>query len=616
MVANPWGEFKRDVLSALEDALQLLGWEPPKELEQTLSEPPDPKFGDLASTLCFELARSLHTAPVELAKKIAGAIKPDGMVARAEAVGGYVNFFVNASKLAGTVLPTIKKSDVKYGHLMVGHGQKVIIEHTSVNPTKPLHIGHCRNAVIGDTVARILRALGYKVEVQNYIDDLGLQVAQTLLAWQTVQKKPRGKFDHVLGLIYVNISQRLQQEPQLEQQVRQILEQLERGNGKNMQLARRLSERCVLANLETTDRLNISYDLLVWESDIARSGMLREALDRLRKTPRVVEGTGEHAGTIILKLSDFGVEDKVLVRSDGTAVYTARDIAYQLWKFGQTKAGLLFKHHSKRTDSTQTYTTSQKGKPSKKFGHANQVVNVIGAEQKFPQQVVFLALKVLGLKREYENSRHLAYEHVWLPSGKFSGRRGTWVGHSTDDVIEGAVERAYLEVEKRNPKASEAFKRRTAETVGTGAVRYSLIQTSPEKKVVFKWEDALNFERNSAPAIQYAHARACSILKKAKHKGGKYMPGVFKLPEEWRLIKLLAKLPEVMHAAGEKLQPNLPALYAAELALEFNKFYEVAPVIEAETAELKAARLHLVNCIRIALRNALNVLGITAPERM
>jgi arginyl-tRNA synthetase len=178
------------------------------------------------------------------------------------------------------------------------------------------------------------------------------------------------------------------------------------------------------------------------------------------------------------------------------------------------------------------------------------------------------------------------------------------------------VERAYLEVEKRNPKASKTFKRRTAETVGTGAVRYSLIQTSPEKKVVFKWEDALNFERNSAPAIQYAHARACSILRKAKYRGGRYVPGVFRLPEEQRLIKLLAKLPEVMRAAGEKLQPNLPALYAAELALEFNKFYEVAPVIEAETAELKKARLHLVNCTRIVLRNCLDLLGIVAPERM
>jgi arginyl-tRNA synthetase len=616
MNANPWGEFKRDVLLALEDAFSQLGWEAPKNLEQTFEEPPDQTLGDLASTVCFELAKKLHKSPAELAKNLVEAVKPEGMVAHVEAVGSYVNFFVNISKLTDLTLQTIEKSDAEYGHLTIGRGQKIIIEHTSVNPTKPLHIGHGRNAVIGDTVARIMRALGYDVEVQNYIDDLGLQVAQTLLAWQIIPKKPRGKFDHVLGSIYVDISQRLQQEPQLEEQVRQILEQLERGEGKNAQLARRLSESCVRANLETTDRLNIGYNLLTWESDIARSGMLHEALDRLRGTPYVTKGTGEHAGTLILKLSKFGVEDKVLVRSDGTAVYTARDIAYQLWKFGKTKAGLSFKPHSKRTDGTTTYTTSKKGKQSKKFGNADRVINVVGAEQKFPQQVVFLALKALGLKNEYKNSYHLAYEHVWLPSGKFSGRRGTWVGHSVDDVIEGSVERAYAEVEKRNPKASDTFKRRAAEIVGTGAVRYSLIQTSPDKKVVFKWEDALNFERNSAPAIQYSHARACSILRKAKKRGGKHAADILKRPEEQTLIKLLAKLPEVIRAAGEKLQPNLPALYAAELALGFNKFYEVAPVIAAETPELKAARLRLVNCVRIVLCNALDVLGITAPERM
>lgn len=616
MVANPWGDFKRDVCEALAAALDKLGWKAPREIEQTVREPPDTKFGDLTSTVCLELAQPMNRPPTELASELIKEVKPAGMIARVEAVGGYVNFFVNVPKLADLTLRTIEREGTKHGQLTIGRGQKVIIEHTSVNPTKPLHIGHGRNAVIGDTLARIMRALGYEVEVQNYIDDLGLQVAQTLLAWQVIRKKPRGKFDHILGSIYVDISQRLQLEPELERQVRQVLEDLERGSGRNAVLARQLSERCVRANLETTDRLGISYDLLAWESDIARSGMLKEALKRLRETPRVVGGAGEQAGTLVLKLKDFGVEDKVLVRSDGTAVYTARDIAYQLWKFGETKAGLLFKRHSKRVNGTQTHTTAQRGKPSKRFGHADKVINVVGAEQKFPQQVVFLALKALGLEKAYENSHHLAYEHVWLPSGKFSGRRGTWIGHSVDDVIEGAVERAYVEVEKRNPKASKAFKRRTAEIVGTGAVRYSLVQTSPEKKVVFKWEDALNFERNSAPAIQYSHARACSILQKAKRRGGKYSAEVLVLPEEEWLVKQLAKLPEVVRAAGERLQPNLPALYAAELALGFNKFYEVAPVIEAGEPELKAARLRLVNCVRIALRNALDLLGIVAPERM
>ena len=616
MAANPWGEFKKDVAGALGAALSELGWEPPCRLEGTLEEPPDPKLGDLATTVCFELAKVLHKSPTWLAAELVKAIKPHGLIAKVEAAEAYVNFFVDVPKLAELALVAIERADEEYGHLDVGRGKKIVIEHTSVNPTKPLHIGHGRNAVIGDTTARILRALGNEVEVQNYIDDMGRQVAETLLAHELVKRKPRAKFDHALGLIYVDLHKRLEREPELEGKVREILLQLERGKGRLATLARKLSERCVEANLETTDRLGVSYDLLVWESDVARSGMLREALEWLRKTPYVVEGTGKRAGTLILKLADFGLEDKVLVRSDGTAVYTTRDISYQLWKFGKTKAGLLFKPHSKRPDGTRTYTTSRRGKPSRQFGRAAGVINVVGAEQRFPQQVVFTSLKALGLEREYENSHHLAYEHVWLPSGRFSGRRGTWVGFSVDDVIEDAVARAYVEVEKRNPKASERFKREVAEFVGVGAVRYALIQTSPEKKVVFKWEEALNFERNSGPAIQYSHARACSILRKAKRKGGKHPSDVFMLPEEQRVIKLLAKFPEVLRAAGEGLQPSLPALYAAELALEFNKFYEVAPVIEAETKELRAARLRLVNCVRMCLRNALNVLGIVAPERM
>ena len=616
MTANPWGEFKRDVCQALGAALSKLGWEPPKKLEETLEEPPDPKLGDLASTICFDLAKSLHKSPTWLAAELSKAMELGGLIARVEIAGSYINFFVDIPQLVELTLRTIEQADSKYGGLDIGKGRKVVIEHTSVNPTKPLHIGHGRNAVIGDAMARILRALGHEVEVQNYIDDMGRQVAETLLAYRLIKRKPRAKFDHVLGLIYADMHKRLGRDPKLQQQVGEVLAQLELGRGPTVRRARQLAERCVKANLETTDRLGISYDLLVWESDIARSGMLKEALERLQATPYVIKGTGGRAGTLILRLADFGIGDKVLVRSDGTAVYTARDIAYQLWKFGRTKAGLLFKLHSKRLDGTKTHTTVQRGKAITKFGNATKVINVIGAEQRFPQQVVFTALKALGLEKEHENSHHLAYEHVWLPSGRFSGRKGTWVGFSVDDAVEEAVARAYVVVKEHAPKASERFKREAAEFVGVGAVRYSLVSTSPEKRITFKWEEALNFDRNSGPAVQYSHARACSILRRAKSRGGKHSSDVFKLLQEQRLVKLLSRFPEVVREAGEKLQPHTPALYAAELSLAFNTFYEVAPVIEAETKELRAARLRLVNCVRIVLRNALELMGITAPERM
>ncbi|HID60444.1 MAG TPA: arginine--tRNA ligase [Hadesarchaea archaeon] len=615
MTFNPWEEFKRDVCRVLEKALLKLGWDPPKPLEDALEVPPDSKLGDIASTICFDLAKSLHKSPTWLMAELSKVIKPIGLVAKIEVSGNYLNFFVAMSKLTEFTFSAIEKADKNYGHFKVGKG-KVVIEHTSVNPTKPLHIGHGRNAVIGDTIARILDAFGYQVEVQNYIDDMGRQVAETLLADRHIKRRPKAKFDHVLGLIYAEMHRRLGQDPKLDAQVREILAELERGRGKWPTMARRLAERCVKANLETTDRLGISYDLLVWESDIARSGILDETLKQLMATNRVIDGTGERAGAMVLNLSDFGIEDKVLVRSDGTAVYTARDIAYQLWKFGKTKTGLKFKLHSKRPGNATTYTTTQRGKSVAKFGHADRVINVVGAEQMFTQRVVFTALKILGLERESRNSYHLAYEHVWLPSGRFSGRKGTWVGFSVDDVIEEAVARAYTIVGEHDPKANERFKRKVAEFVGIGAVKYSLLCTSPEKRITFRWEDALNFDRNSGPAVQYSHARACSILRKAKHRGKKHSGDILNLQQEQRLIKLLAKFPEVICEAGGKLQPHLLAFYAAELALAFNTFYEVAPVIEAETAELRAARLRLVNCVRIVLRNALTLMGIEAPERM
>ncbi len=614
-LVSPWGEFKRDVCDALEAALSKLGWKLSVGVEQTLEEPPDPKLGDLSTRLCFELAKAFHKSPMWFAEELGKAIKSAGLIARVDVVDSYVNFFVDVHKLTELTLRAIEWADAKYGCFDIGKGKKIVIEHTSVNPTKPLHIGHGRNAVIGDTMARILRGLGHEVEVQNYIDDMGRQVAETLLAYRFTKRKPRAKFDHVLGLIYADMHKRLEEESKVEQQVREVLAQLERGKGSTVRRARRLAERCVEANLKTTDRLGVSYDLLTWESDIARSGMLKETLDRLRATPYVAEGTDKLAGTLVLRLAEFGIGDKVLVRSDNTAVYTARDIAYQLWKFGQTKAGLLFKLHSKRPDGTNTYTTVQRGRSNRKFGRADKVINVVGAEQRFPQQVVFTAVKALGLEQEHKNSYHLAYEHVWLPSGRFSGRKGTWVGFSVDDVIEEAVARAYVVVKEHASKASERFKREAAELVGVGAVRYSLVCNSPEKRITFKWEEALNFDRNSGPAVQYSHARACSILRKAKRRGGKHFD-IFKLPQEERLVKLLAKFPEIVREAGEKLQPHLPAFYASELALAFNKFYEAAPVIEAETPELRGARLHLVNCVRIVLRNVLNLLGITAPERM
>jgi arginyl-tRNA synthetase len=614
MTRAPWEAFREEVCRMLEEALEKLEISVHRPIAETLEEPPDPKLGDLASTVCFELAKIRREPPANIATKIAGELKPAGLVGGVESNGGYLNFFVDLSALSDLTLRIIRKLDERYGW-WERKAAKIVVEHTSINPTKPLHIGHGRNAVLGDTVARVSRALGYDVEIQNYIDDMGRQMAETLVAYRKIREKPRAKFDHMLGLIYASFHKMMEENRELESEISRVLAGLERGDEKIAGLARKIAEKCVRENLRTTDKLGIYYDLLVWESDLVREGIVKEALEMLK--PHLYTGSGEREGATILRLSPLGLEDKILVRSDGTTVYTARDIAYQLWKFGRIKCNLRLKLHSTRPDGRKTYTSSPDGGIMRSRGRVEKVINVVGAEQRYPQQVVFAALKLLGYEEEYRNSHHLAYEHVWLPETKFSGRKGTWVGFSVDEVLEEAIERAYEIVREHAPGESERFWRKTAELVGIGALRYSLLATSPEKKIVFRWEEVLDLNRNSGPAIQYSHARACSILRKAGRTKKLTRRGdLLSSPQEKKLVKLLAKFPTVTKIAGETLQVHLLAMYASEVAQAFNVFYETCPVLSAEPKELREARLALVDCVRIVLRNSLSLMGIPAPEKM
>ncbi|MEM3184721.1 MAG: arginine--tRNA ligase [Candidatus Hadarchaeales archaeon] len=610
----PWEVFKDQVSKAVSDAVEKLGLKPLRTVEETLEEPPDPKLGDLASTICFELARTEKIPPADLAVKIVNNIVLPELVEKVEPVSGYLNFFAKTPLLAEIVLKTIRKLNEKYGR-SEKKNLKVVVEHTSINPTKPLHIGHGRNAILGDTVARIMDALGYEVEVHNYIDDMGRQMAETLVAYEKIKEKPKTKFDHMLGLLYASFHKMLEENKELEKEIEIVLAELEKGEGKVAKRARKLAERCVKENLKTTDKLGISYNMLVWESDLVREGIVQEALDMLK--PHMYVGTGEKEGAFLLRLSPLGLEDKILLRSDGTTVYTARDIAYQLWKFGKISRNPKIKLHSIRPGGKKTYTTAPDGKIVKIRKNVTKVINIIGAEQRYPQQVVFAALKLLGYEEEYQNSYHLAYEHVWLPTEKFSGRKGTWVGYSVDEVLDEAIERAYQVVKEHAPNEKERFWRRVAKLVGIGAIRYSLLATSPEKKIVFKWEEALDLNKNSGPAIQYSHARACSILRKAgKLRKLRIRGELLVTPSEKKLIILLAKFPTILKIAGENLQPHLLAVYTSELAQEFNRFYETSPVLTATPSELRESRLALVDCVRIVLRNSLDLMGIPAPEKM
>ena len=636
-------EVKEIVKKVISEMLEREGksWEG----EILFDETPSMELGDFATTVAFQLAKVFRKAPRMIAQEIASNLegKLPEYISKVEVAGaGYINFFLDYEKFGRIIAEEILKKGDRFGESNIGEGKKVIVEHTSVNPTKPLHMGHARNSILGDTIARIMRKLGYKVEVQNYIDDLGVQFAQVLWGYLNLREefekiveelKEKGLskgdiIDHALGLLYVEVHKRMEENPEVEKQIRDLMKKLEEGDNEIAEEGRKLAEKVVRAQMETTYRMSILYDLLSWESDIVRSGIFEEAYAMIENNEHFEWAKeGKYKGAFIMKLGDLFPDmenpDMVLIRSDGTATYTGKDIAYHLWKFGKVRADMRYKLWDKRNEH-KTWTTAKNGEEMPgRFANADIVINVIGSEQRYEQKTVAYALKLLGYEEAYKNFYHLAYEHVVRPEGKFSGRKGTWIGFTVDEVLDEAVKRAKELVEEKNPSLSEEEKKRIAEIVGTGAVRYNMIKYSPEKIITFRWDDVLNFEGESAPYIQYAHARCCSILKKAKEEGIK--AEVEELLDkadfsnldlkEKELIKILSKFPEVIKTAGRDVKPNLIANYANEVAMIFNRFYMALPVLKAKEG-IREMRLLLVLSTKQVLKNALELMGIEAPEVM
>ncbi|MEM3549894.1 MAG: arginine--tRNA ligase [Candidatus Bathyarchaeia archaeon] len=645
---NPLAEFRRECEDLLGQAvLKVLAG---KVFEKfVLEKPPSWEFGQLASSICFDLARDIQEKPSKLAEKIVEAMDRAefSLVRDAVAVGGYINFHADFSKLSALTVESVRFFDEAYGFVKAPSTLKIIVEHTSVNPLHPIHIGQARNPMLGDSVARMLTLRGHEVSRHYYIDDVGRQTAVIAYGYERLGRpKPREKPDHFIGKIYTITSclveiNRLKKELEraktvsggdeevmrinrmldewvsiafeLKSKYPELFEELlrkigadedpesvinalnrayEEGRDEAKQLIREVSQLCLEGFRETLNRAGVSYDSWDWESDLVWSGLVGEVLLRLKQTPYVLTVGGVlefFAQKVVEDLnlkdrlglrSDYEVPSLTLVRADGTTLYTTRDIAYTLWKFER----------------------------------AEKCINVIGMEQSLAQLQLKIALYALGFKNYAENHVHFAYNLVTLPGYKMSSRRGRYI--TLDEVMEEAVERAYVEVSKRSPQLSEDEKRKVAEIVGVGAVRYALVEVDPAKPVEFKWDKVLNFERNSAPYIQYSHARACSIMNKAARKPEKPSYASLKEKLEHEIVYALASFPETFIEASELLKPNLIAEYANLLADKFNTFYNAFPVIKAETPELSDARLAMVDAVRIVLRNALSLIGITPPERM
>lgn len=527
---------------------------------------------DLASTASFALAKTERKNPAIIAGEIAEKIKDEaeshGITVSAK--GPYLNFVFGGKYIADSV-KAARKDD--YGSLSKKN-EKIIIEHTSANPNGPLHVGHIRNTIIGDTLVRAFRKAGYQVEAIYYLNDMGRQIA--IVAWgvkNLSQKRREGeKGDEYIVRNYVEANKIAKERPEIEPEFDELMEKIEAGDEETSKLFYDSVETCAEGIRETLKSMNVKHDKFVRETTFLHDGSMQNVLSRIEKLPNA-----KHEDKLMyLDLTEQGFGNKyVLRRSNGTSVYAARDLAFHIWKNSQ----------------------------------CTRSIDVLGADHKLIGSQLQAALKLIGERPpEIVN-----FEFVSLPEGSMTTRGGVFI--TADELISETKKRAMAEVNERRPELSEDERRKIADAVAVGAIRYDIVKVSAEKSTVFDWKEALDFEKQSAPYAQYAHARACSILEKAKLCGGFSECYEFSDEYETALAKHIAQFPYIIEKVVSELRPHLLAAYVRDLADLFNSFYRFSPVLKAE-GKVRDSRLTLVDAARNTIAQCLNVLGIEALKTM
>lgn len=626
-----------------------------------LEQPAQPVHGDYSTNAAMKLAKILHRPPMEIAEGIRKQLEADAaafpIIRHVEtAAPGFLNLFINWpvwDRMNLASIPDPARSQ-----------EKVLIEHTSINPNKAAHIGHLRNSCIGDTIGRLLKRTGYQVEVHNYIDDLGNQLADTVVGLQRVPaEQSHDRFGDFCWEIYSEINRQYARHPEMQEERAKVLHALEEGTGNIAWLGQLVAERNVREHVEEMETFGIRYDVLVWESSILREGLWEDAFAMLRKSPLFVkEEAGKLAGCWVLKDHDNVNSDslpdneysseKVLVRSNGILTYTAKDIAYHLWKFG-----LLERKFRYRRFADGLWTTASIGQ-HEAYGNADRVINVIDRRQEYPQAIVKLALEQLGFEQQAARLQHVGYGVVSLSpmtaerlgidtsdgrkSYPMSGRQG--IGVKVQDFLK-EMETVIEGKRSRNTGLS-------SREIAASAMRYYLLRYALQTEIIFDVDQATEISGNTGVYLLYSYARAASILAKATNEGapadispmnepysgnrdssfsGLYsdfdekqgtLP-VSALPDplpplslpESTLLRHLAYWPETLEAAAAELNPGTLCTYAYELASLFNNFYAVCPILKASPEEQKV-RLWITARFQATMEDALSVLGLPAPEQM
>lgn len=598
-------------------------------------EPAKPGFGDVSSNVSYLLAKQLKKSPKEIAEMLSDKYSDctNTLVLKSEAhPSGYLNFYANWDKLSQLILSESYLDTC--GDVDIGNDSTVVVEHTSVNPNKALHIGHIRNIIIGDTVSRILQKAKYKVNVLNYIDDSGLQVADIIVGFKHFgydQEPPNGKkFDHYCGDdVYVKTTEKYDADPTLEDIRKNVLKELEDGNSEIAKFADKITRRVLTGQLETCWNLGVTYDCLNFESQIIRSGLWNKIFEKLKEMNLVkFENEGKNAGCWVIR-GDDKEEDKVIVRSNGTATYIAKDIPYAAWKLGLLEDPFNYEKYSiEQPDSRVLWqTTLNQSNPISKNFTGEKVVTVIDSRQARLQKII---TTLMGkFKSSPDAYNHLGYESVTLSpetaktlgldtdgkQAQMSGRKGLYV--NADSVYEILKKKTKDETKKRHPEMDDSEINSIAHSVSVGTLRYEMIKQDLDKIITFDLTKSLSLEGDTAPYIQYTHARASRILEKSDRAPTIDVNfSLLKEKSELDLIKNIGLFNLQVRDATNNLSPKVIARYCHDLAVSFNSFYEKSKVLDLGDIDLENSRLCLVNSFKIVLEKALDLLGIKAPDRM
>jgi arginyl-tRNA synthetase len=614
----------------------------------TLEQPKQSSFGELAIPVAFHLARQLKQAPRAIAAElVAGLGAIDGVSALEVAGNGYINVRLDRGAYGFGVLSGADETREPTPG-------KIIVEHTNINPNKAAHIGHLRNAVLGDTFVRMLRANGRTVEVQNYIDNTGVQVADVVAGFHFLRKMSydhvvevmkSSRFDYYCWDLYAEVSSH----PNLKEWRLETLHAIEHRTGESARLAALVSEAIVGYHLDTMRRLDIRYDLLPRESEILYLKFWETAFELLKARKAIYfETEGKNKGCWVMPASAFKEQtgedtddSKVIVRSNNTVTYVGKDIAYQLWKFG-----LLGKdfYYLPWPEKGVYITTGEPQATGYDFGHGDSVYNVIDSRQSYLQDVVVAGLRALEFNEQADRSIHFSYEMVALTPGtcvelgielseedkkrtyvEVSGRKG--LGVKADDLIDKLIEKALEEVDARHPEAPAGERRKVATEIAIGALRYFMLKFTRNSVIAFDLQEALSFEGDTGPYVQYTAVRAGNILRKLGERGEALPDFEGALDQEalarqlgsedfWQLLLMASKSDSAIERAIASGEPAHVAKYAFQLAQAFNNFYHGYQVLSEENREKRVFLLWITDYVRRQLEGTLGVLGITVPEYM